>query len=132
MYRSFAQLLSIFRARHGCSVALSLAVCRWLKSEFVWMCSPIRQPPPMHAHSLARPPRLLRSGHASVLLITDQDAAEHACKRAREHVQARHGHECPAGKESKQVDSLLQVCVCSLELFCCLFRLLCVSLSEFV
>jgi len=83
--RSILQLLSIFRARHGCSVALSLAVCRWLKSEFVWMCSPIRQPPPMHAHSLARSPRLLRSGHASVLVITNQDAAEHACKRAREH-----------------------------------------------
>ena len=56
-FSSIVQLLSIFRARHGCTVALSLAVCRWLKSEFVWMCSPIRQPP-TNACTLTRTPPL--------------------------------------------------------------------------
>jgi len=42
-----------------------------------------RQPPPTHSHGFLG--SCAQDCHASVLLIADQDAAEHACKRAREH-----------------------------------------------
>jgi hypothetical protein len=45
--------------------------------------SPIRQPPPMHAHSLAHPPRLLRSGQACSHKPGDNQSGKKAASHLR-------------------------------------------------